>query len=103
MKFFRITNGDIVTSIRPLIGTPGIKALRLYDAKNKCYCFEERTYRGSLYAIKSQLNKDAAACLRGQLGNVISQHIKIAPEVQPELIDKPWYSDLKDRALGLLP
>lgn len=101
MKFFRMSNGDIVTSLRPVTGTPGVKATRVYDAKGACYCFEERVYRGSLYNVQHQLKKDPTVCLTNQLNKRLKA--ALPTEILPELVDKPWYEDLKNRALGLLP
>lgn len=93
MRFFRMTNGDIVTDLH--ISTKranALKGTRMFDAGNKTLCCDERVYYDG---VKERLGSAATTVLLKQ----ISGQLKGIEPVFEEPDTESWY----DWAKGLLP
>ena len=96
MKFYRMKNGDIVTDLH--ISTRrahALKGTRMFDAGNKTLCCDSRIYYDG---VEERLNSAQTIVLLKQISATLK-----GGAFRAALEEKPWYTDLKDRALGLLP
>lgn len=89
MRFFRMTNGDIVTDLH--ISTKranALKGTRMFDAGNKTLCCDERVY---FEGVKERLNSAATIVLLKQ----ISEALKGCSIEEPNEPEQSWYEQVK--------
>ena len=61
-------------SPRPIIGSPRLKVIRLFNARTKTFCFEEIEI--SICSLKKRIKRSEAAACLGQISRLVYEGMK---------------------------